>query len=156
MEQPKRRNFTENIRPIENDDEVRPVRVDEGEIDVLAKKGHFKLGDEPGTDTYDDGLNEKGEVVMPGSTSTESGANYMEDRGPNDLRRRNEEDIARAREGGLTISKAQRQSTAFESATGRHDEEPHDDILAGNDPAAKWLRENDPNYKGNDELREAA
>lgn len=116
------------------------------ELDKLAKKGYFKTGDEPGTDTYDDGMNEKGEVVMPGSTSTGSGGNYMEDKGPNDLRRRNEEDVARAKEGGLSVVEP--------------DEIVADnDLYAGEDAAAKWLRENDPKFnkrKGGDDLREAA
>jgi|GEM_PF-5636177 len=129
MEQPNRRIFEGGIQP----------------IDEIAKNGHFKEGDLPGTDTYDDGLNEKDKVVMPGSTSTGSGGIYMEDIGPNDLRRANEDDVARIEAAGLTVVDVARQQTQIEG--GRKDEEPEDDIHAGEDEAAKWLRENDPDWK---------
>ena len=90
----------------------------------------FKEGNLPGTDTYDDGLNEKGELVMPGSTSTRSGGIYMEDTGPNDLRHRAED--AHAVDAELTIK------------AGEVIDEPFDDE---NDEAGKWLRENDPTLK---------
>lgn len=119
MEQPKRKNFEKAVQP----------------IDGIARSGHFKEGDLPGIDTYDDGLNERGEVVMPGSTATGSGANYMEDTGPNDLRRRNEEDEMRAREGGLNVAEPDELTADPE------------DMYAGKDAAAEWLRQNDPDYR---------
>lgn len=102
----------------------RPVRGDTP-IDILAGQGLMKTGDMPGTDTYDDGLDEKGRVVMPGSTTTGSGGIYMEEVGPNDLRHRGEDHIsAHAEQAGLSVV---------------HDAEAGGDDDA-NDPTARMLR----------------
>ena len=95
----------------------------------------FKLGNLPGTDTFDDGLI-NGELKMPGSTSTESGGMYMEHKGPNDLVQNLDEERTKAE---------------FEMVPGIHItdgsslEIVSDDVTE--DAADKWLRENDPKYK---------
>jgi hypothetical protein len=131
MERPKPKVFSDGVR------KMKP-------IDTVAKEGAFIKGDMPGIDTYGDGLNDEGELVMPGSTATESGGIYMEDKGPNDLRRRNEADLADAPEASLTVAGPE-------------------DILAGDDvgvdEAEKWLRKHDkthPKFEGGDDVRQAA
>ena len=115
------------------DFERRENRKEITPLDQVARRGHFKKGDLPGTDTYDDGMDERGRI-RPGSTTTESGGNYMEDHGPMDLLRRGStQDDARAAQSGLNISE--------------HPEEALDKDTE-NDAAAKWLRENDPELKG--------
>lgn len=91
----------------------------------------YRKGNLPGTDTYDDGLDEKGRLIAPGSTSTESGGTYMEDKGPMDMRRRasdhGEHEVI---DPEVTISDSP--------------DQPFDDE---DDEAAKWLKANDPTYK---------
>ena len=96
-------------------------------IDFFAKSGFFKDRNMPGTDTYDDGLNEKGRVVQPGSTSTESGGTYMEDKGPQDLvhRGRGGRNESSARQGGLRIVESDKMNVKDE---------------AEGDEADKWLK----------------
>ena len=85
----------------------------------------------PGTDTYDDGLNEKGKLVMPGSTSTEAGDIYMIDKGPNDLRHRSgDHDELGVIDPEVTIT-----------------DDPDQPFEEEDDEAAKWLKANDPKYK---------
>ena len=116
-----------------------------GPLDELAKGGFYKKGDAPGTDTFDDGLDEKGRL-KPGSTSTGSGGNYMENSGPHDLRRRGGEDLeALAEQGGLRVVDTGETSELIAGGN----------IYEGNDEAAKWLRSNDPKY-GKEGLRDAA
>ncbi|HWP61171.1 MAG TPA: hypothetical protein VN495_01065 [Candidatus Paceibacterota bacterium] len=106
------------------------------ELDKVATEGQLIKGDLPGTDTYDDGLNANGELVMPGSTSTGSGGTYMEDRGPEDRTNRHE---------GESIESVMRQKGL------RVIEGNKEDMYSGEDAAAKWLRENDPNWRGGKE-----
>jgi len=96
----------------------------------------LEKGNLPGTDTYDDGLNERGELVMPGSTSTESGGNYMEHKGPNDMvRKGNEADTSELDTNqGVQVGQLGANDKILKSE------------MSG-DAADKWLRENDPNYK---------
>ena len=70
----------------------------------------------------------------------------MEEKGPNDLRHRDEQDTEEV------------DSNVFSIIEGKQfAKENPDEIYDGDDPAAKWLRENDPKYKkGNDDMREAA
>ena len=86
----------------------------------------------PGTDTYDDGLDEQNRLREPGSTSTESGGRYMEDKGPNDMRHR-AADVAH--EYGIVDPEV----TITDSPEQSFDDE--------DDDAARWLRENDPTLR---------
>ena len=88
----------------------------------------FKRANLPGTDTFDDGLNELNQLREPGSTSTESGGRYMEDKGPNDMVRR--------ADGGAEYEVLDPEVTISDSP-----DQPFDDE---DDEAARWLRDNDP------------
>lgn len=92
----------------------------------------YRKGNLPGTDTFDDGLDENDTLIAPGSTSTESGGTYMEDTGPRDLKRRSADN---SNELGVIDPEV----TITDSPDQDFDEE--------DDAAARWLRENDPNYK---------
>lgn len=87
----------------------------------------------PGIDTYDDGQNEFGETVAPGSTSLEAGGTYMEDKGPQDMRRR---DLSGQKEFEVLDPEVTIQDSP----------DPYSDKEFKGDNADKWLRENDPNY----------
>ncbi len=107
----------------------------------------FETKDSPSEDSYDDGLGEDGKMRMPGSTSTESGGTYMESKGPNDLRRRENSGDGALVELDPEVSV--RDEADVEGPVGTLDEEtgdfmPEDDE---EDAAAKWLRENDPDLK---------
>lgn len=90
----------------------------------------FRKGNLPGTDLYDDGLDHKGDLVQPGSTTSEAGGIYMEDQGPNDLVRRQEDEVTDVTRHGLGIS-----------------ETPDQPFGDEDDEAARWLRENDPDLR---------
>ncbi len=92
----------------------------------------FRKGNLPGTDTYDDGLDETGRLVAPGSTSTESGGTYMEDKGPMDMTRR-----SGSNDEGYSVIDPE--ITVTDSPDQAFDDE--------DDEAARWLRDNDPNFK---------
>ena len=96
-------------------------------IDTLAKQGHFKPKDLPGNDSYDDGMVDDTGTVRPGSTVNEAGGTYMEDTGPLDMRNRDVRKSGEKREGMRVVK----------------DLTAGNDLYAGDDAAAKWLREND-------------
>ena len=100
-------------------------------LDKLAKKGHFKPGDSPGIDAYDDADDgvDGGALKRPGSTALESGGTYMEDKGPNDLVHR---------------AKSPDESLADDANLATVDKETPDEQKG--DTADQWLRKNDPNY----------
>ncbi len=86
----------------------------------------------PGMDTYDDGADELNQNVRPGSTVTEAGGIYNEDRGPNDLRRRQH-----AGEEHEFIDPEVTVTDAF----------PDESDDQEGDEADRWLKENDPDRK---------
>lgn len=89
----------------------------------------FREGNLPGYDTYDDGLNEEGELERLGSTVAEGAGTYMEDTGPVDdgVQRQREEDPY----PDLRIKKFAEDTVERETR---------------GDAADEWLRENDPDY----------
>ncbi len=90
--------------------------------------------DSPGTDSYDDGLGADGKMVMPGSTVHESAPNYMEAKGPNDLRHTD-------RSGDAVLGELDPEITIADAPYQEVEDETKDDA------AARWLRENDPDLK---------
>ena len=96
---------------------------------------HYEKNDLPGTDSYDDGLNEKGRVVMPGSTSTESGGNYMEHRGPNDL-------VYRAGQEADALGELDPEVRITDS--------PDSSIEEDENEADRWMREHGHSWEGDE------
>jgi hypothetical protein len=103
----------------------------------------YERNDSPGTDSYDDGLGAHGKMVMPGSTVHESAPNYMEDKGPNDLRHTD-------RSGDAVLGELNPEITISDDL---HQEISADRRLK-NDAAAKWLRANDPEAQAAKQMSE--
>lgn len=86
-------------------------------------------GNLPGTDLYDDGLDERGKVARP-SSIVGSGGTYMEDKGPQD------DGVHRSNHDQLSY--IDREVVIADDLPSEIDEQDDDE-------AARWLRENDPN-----------
>lgn len=101
----------------------------------------------PGDDLFDEALGEDGKLVMPGSTINEGAGTYFEHKGPNDLRHTETSGDAAYSELDPEV-RIKSESELDDDITGSVDE------LTGEfnqddeeDAAAKWLRENDPDWK---------